>query len=109
MLEAIAPLSPETRSMFGCLAVYVEDKIVLILREKRDVTEGNGVWLDTTEKLPAVDFVRKRSCHNANTPAGAQQRPALSSRVVVFHFGDIFKQELRNVWRTAAARNRERK
>ena len=41
--------------MFGCLAVYVEDKIVLILREKRDVTEGNGVWLDTTEKLPAVD------------------------------------------------------
>jgi hypothetical protein len=45
VLDAIAPLSPETRSMFGCLAVYVEDKIVLILREKRDVTEDNGVWL----------------------------------------------------------------
>ena len=35
--------------MFGCLAVYVEDKVVLILREKREVTEDNGVWLATTE------------------------------------------------------------
>jgi hypothetical protein len=50
VLDAIAPLSPETRSMFGFLAVYVEDKIVLILREKHDVTEDNGVWLATTEE-----------------------------------------------------------
>jgi hypothetical protein len=50
VLDAIAPLSPETRPMFGCLAVYVEDKIVLILRDKRDETEDNGVWLATTEK-----------------------------------------------------------
>jgi hypothetical protein len=50
VLDAIAPLSPETRSMFGCLAVYVEDKIVLILRDKRDEMEDNGVWLATTEE-----------------------------------------------------------
>jgi hypothetical protein len=50
VLDAIAPLSPNTRSMFGCLAVYVEDKIVLILRDKRDETEDNGVWLATTEE-----------------------------------------------------------
>ena len=50
VLDAIAALSPETRSMFGCLAVYVEDKIVLILRDKRDATEDNGVWLATTEE-----------------------------------------------------------
>jgi hypothetical protein len=52
VLDAIAPLSPETRSMFGCLAVYVEDKIVLILRDKRerDKTADNGVWLATTEE-----------------------------------------------------------
>jgi hypothetical protein len=30
VLEALAPLSPYTRPMFGCLAVYVKDKIVLI-------------------------------------------------------------------------------
>ncbi len=50
VLDAIAALSPETRSMFGCLAVYVGDKIVLILRDKRDQTADNGVWLATTEE-----------------------------------------------------------
>jgi hypothetical protein len=34
--------------MFGCLAVYVEDKIVLVLRGRRDNTADNGVWLATT-------------------------------------------------------------
>jgi hypothetical protein len=50
VLEAIAPLLPTTRPMFGCLAVYVKDKIVLILRDKRDQTADNGVWLATTEE-----------------------------------------------------------
>jgi hypothetical protein len=48
VLDAIASLSPRTRSMFGCLAVYVQDKIVVILRDKRDGTADNGVWLATT-------------------------------------------------------------
>lgn len=50
VLEAIAALSPETRPMFGCLAVYVDHKIVLILRDKRDKTADNGVWLATTQE-----------------------------------------------------------
>jgi hypothetical protein len=50
VLDAIAALSPTTRPMFGCLAVYVADKIVLILRDKRDETADNGVWLATTEE-----------------------------------------------------------
>ncbi len=49
-LDAITALSPTTRPMFGCLAVYVADKIVLILRDKRDRTADNGVWLATTEE-----------------------------------------------------------
>jgi hypothetical protein len=36
--------------MFGCLAVYVEDKIVLILRDRRGATADNGVWLATAEE-----------------------------------------------------------
>jgi hypothetical protein len=48
VLDAIASLSPRTRSMFGCLAVYVQEKIVVILRDKRDGTADNGVWLATT-------------------------------------------------------------
>jgi hypothetical protein len=50
VLDAIAALSPETRPMFGCLAVYVDDKIVLVLRDKRDKTADNGVWLATTQE-----------------------------------------------------------
>jgi hypothetical protein len=36
--------------MFGCLAVYVEDKIVLILRCKPEQPADNGVWLATTKE-----------------------------------------------------------
>ena len=48
VLDAIASLSPRIRHMFGCLAIYVEDKIVLILRDKPAQTADNGVWLATT-------------------------------------------------------------
>ena len=50
VLEALAPLSPHTRPMFGCLAVYVGEKIVLVLRDKREAPSDNGVWLATTEE-----------------------------------------------------------
>jgi hypothetical protein len=64
VLDAIASLSPRTRPMFGCLAIYVEDKIVLILRDKPNQTTDNGVWLATTtehhESLQR-EFPRMRS------------------------------------------------
>ena len=49
VLDTIAQLSPYTRPMFGCVAIYVKDKIVLILRDKPESTADNGVWLATTE------------------------------------------------------------
>jgi hypothetical protein len=48
VLEAISAISPWTRPMFGCLAVYVDEKIVLVLRDKQDHPADNGVWLATT-------------------------------------------------------------
>jgi hypothetical protein len=66
VLDAIASLSPVTRPMFGCLAVYVGDKIVLILRDKQDAAADNGVWLATTvqhhESLRR-EFPNMRSIH----------------------------------------------
>jgi len=50
VLDAISSLSPRTHPMFGCLAVYVGKKIVLILREKKTETADNGVWLATTDE-----------------------------------------------------------
>jgi hypothetical protein len=64
VLDALAPLSPVTRLMFGCQAVYVEDKIVLILRDRPKARKDNGVWLATTashhDSLRA-DFPNMRS------------------------------------------------
>jgi hypothetical protein len=49
VLEALAEIEPRTNPMFGCLAVYIGGKIVLILRDKRDETAADdGVWLATT-------------------------------------------------------------
>lgn len=64
VLDAIAALSPWTRPMFGCLAIYIEDKIVLILRDKKDSPADNGVWVATTAEHHAGlrrDFPRMRS------------------------------------------------
>jgi len=64
VLDALAQLEPRTNPMFGCLAVYVGEKIVMILRDKQakhhSAAKGkrsqtpapadadNGVWLATT-------------------------------------------------------------
>ncbi len=81
VLDAIAPLLPWTRPMFGCLAVYVEDKIVLILRDKRDETADNGVWLATTEEYHEVCDASFRICDpyrysERRSPAGRSSADA---------------------------------
>jgi hypothetical protein len=49
VLDALAPLSPTTRPMFGCTAVYVGERIVMILRKKEGDAHDSGVWLATVE------------------------------------------------------------
>lgn len=61
VLEALTDLSPRTRPMFGCLAVYVGEKIVLILRDKPNYSGDNGVWLATT--LEHHDSLRQEFPH----------------------------------------------
>lgn len=50
VLDALAAASPWTRPMFGCTAIYVEEKIVVILRQKPTYERDNGVWLATTHE-----------------------------------------------------------
>jgi hypothetical protein len=50
VLLELEELGPYTRPMFGCHAVYVEEKIVFILRDDRDPPEDNGVWVATTRE-----------------------------------------------------------
>src|ERR1700691_3881155 len=49
VLDALAPADPYTRPMFGCTAVYVGEKIMLILRDKPEPAGSNGLWVATTE------------------------------------------------------------
>ena len=95
VLDTIASLSPRTRSMFGCLAIYVRDKlhdqvhdkvrekIVLILRDKPNHTADNGVWLATTEEhheslrqefpnMRSIQVLGKKVTGWQVLPAGAQ-------------------------------------
>jgi hypothetical protein len=48
VLEALEGLSPRTRPMFGCLAVYIGEKVVIMLRDKTTYPADNGVWVATT-------------------------------------------------------------
>ena len=50
VLDALAPVAPWTRPMFGCTAIYVGERIVLILRQKPSYERDNGVWLATTQE-----------------------------------------------------------
>jgi hypothetical protein len=55
ILEALAPLEPEVRPMFSGFAVYVGDKIVLMLRDSPKHPEDNGVWIVFSETANLAD------------------------------------------------------
>jgi hypothetical protein len=45
ILDMLHPLQPVTKPMFGCHAIYVREKIMLILRDKEDHPDANGMWM----------------------------------------------------------------
>jgi hypothetical protein len=60
ILEALTPLEPEVRPMFSGFAVYLGDKIVLMLRESPKQPEDNGVWLVFSEVAKLNDACTRR-------------------------------------------------
>lgn len=64
VLEQLFSAQPVIKPMFGCHAIYVGPKIVMILRKKEGHTHDNGVWLATTTEHHASlkkDFPSMRS------------------------------------------------
>ncbi len=55
ILEALAPLEPEVRPMFSGCAIYVGEKIVLMLRDSPKHPKDNGVWLVFSETANLAD------------------------------------------------------
>lgn len=80
VLDALESAEPYTKPMFGCTAVYVGEKIVLILRDREDFPDDRGIWLATTSEHHAslaAEFPSMRSITIFGPgPTGWQVLPA---------------------------------
>ena len=54
VLDYLHTINPKVRPMFGCFAVYSGNKIVLVLRDRKEHPSDNGVWLATTKEHHAT-------------------------------------------------------
>jgi hypothetical protein len=50
VLEALQSIQTFVRPMFGCHAVYVNEKLVLMLRNRQTHPRDNGVWVATNHE-----------------------------------------------------------
>ena len=48
VLEELCEASPYVKPMFGAYGVYIDDRILFILRDRIKSPEDNGIWLATT-------------------------------------------------------------
>lgn len=79
-LEELASLDPETRPMFGSLAVYVGEKIVGVLAGKESLGGDRGVWIATSHEHHASLGAELESMRSiavlGRDPTGWQVLPA---------------------------------
>ncbi len=82
VLEQLYSVNVEIRPMFGCFALYVHNKIVLILRKRNTSTKDNGVWLATSKEhhaslkrafpsMRSIKFLGGKESNWQNLPADA--------------------------------------
>lgn len=50
ILEYLHPLEITIKPMFGCHAIYANEKILLIARKKDTHADANGIWIATERK-----------------------------------------------------------
>mgnify|MGYP001601068062 CR=1 FL=1 len=50
ILDHLFQLSPLVKPMFGCHAIYIGEKIFLILRDRKDHPDANGIWIATSSE-----------------------------------------------------------
>lgn len=48
IMDYLNPKKIKIRPMFGCFGLYVNNKIVFFLRERKEKPTYNGVWVATT-------------------------------------------------------------
>lgn len=73
MLDYLYPLEVNVKSMFGCHAVYVGRKIMLITRKKPVHEDSNGIWIATSHEYHESlkkEFPSLESVHVLNDGKG---------------------------------------
>lgn len=50
VFDYLVPLQVTTKPMFGLFALYIGEKIVLMLRQRTKYPEMNGVWVATSQE-----------------------------------------------------------
>lgn len=50
VIDYLTPLEITVKPMFGLYAIYVNEKIMLVLRERKDHADTNGVWVATNKE-----------------------------------------------------------
>ncbi len=48
--DLLSPLNIVIKPMFGCHAIYVRERIMIILRQRDDHEDANGIWIATSKE-----------------------------------------------------------
>lgn len=109
VLEQLYSVNVEIRPMFGCFALYVRNKIVLILRKRNTSTKDNGVWLATSKEhhaslkrafpsMRSIKVLGGKESNWQNLPADADdfEEMAIKACEMILHGDDRIGRETRN-------------
>jgi hypothetical protein len=50
VFDFLIPLDVTVKPMFGLWAIYVKEKLMLMLRQRQDFPDTNGVWIATNQE-----------------------------------------------------------
>ena len=109
VLEQLYSANVEIRPMFGCFALYVRNKIVLILRKRNTSTKDNGVWLATSKEhhaslkrafpsMRSIKVLGGKESNWQNLPADADdfEEMAIKACEMILHGDARIGRETRN-------------
>jgi hypothetical protein len=82
ILDYLLPIETTVKPFFGMFAIYSGEKLLLILREREDQPEMNGIWIATAkggqeslkQEVPALRMVSGPKAKGSGT--GWQMIPA---------------------------------
>jgi hypothetical protein len=109
VLEQLYSVNIEIRPMFGCFALYVHNKIVLILRKRDTSATDNGVWLATSKEhhgtlkriFPSMRSIKvlggkESNWQNLPADAGDFEEMVIKACEMILHGDNRIGRETRN-------------